>query len=134
MGVVHRTIFTWFTILVFLILLVLRVDNRTQWNWFVVFIPVWIFNAILLIYAVFRTTSDCKNRADHARPQAFKNANVVLGVILMMAFEIMLCMKLEYPTMNIPLAYVMIPLWIILPILIIRVFMALFNHSVVVLM
>lgn len=131
MGVVHRTIFTWFTILMFLVLLVLRIDNRTQWNWFVVFIPLWVFNAILLIYATFRTTSDCKNRSDHAKKQRIRDVVIIVSILLMVVFEILLCLKLEYPSLNLPLAYVMIPFWIDLVALLIRVFVVLYHHSIV---
>jgi len=127
MGVVHRTIFTWFNFLVFLILVVLRVDGRTQWNWLVVFIPLWVFNVILLIYAVFRTVQDCKSSPNHL--QTLKNAKVIIGILLLISFEIMLCFKMEYSQLNLPLTYVMIPLWIILPVLVVQVFFRLMNYQ-----
>ena len=50
MAVLHRALCTWFVCLIFLILLVLRLDERTRWSWFIVFIPMWIYDAVLLIY------------------------------------------------------------------------------------
>lgn len=129
MSVLHRALFTWFTLLVFLILLVLRVDNRTQWNWFVVFIPVWIFNSILLIYSAFDTVSLCKSRSVHRHVDMYLNMYLVSAIILKMAFEIMLCLKLESPSLNISIAYVLSPLWVILPILAFDVFMTLINND-----
>ncbi|XP_076178907.1 transmembrane protein 60 [Ptiloglossa arizonensis] len=61
MAVVHRALFTWFILLIFLILLDLRLDQRIQWNWFIVFIPMWLYDHILLIYRVFNMISHCKN-------------------------------------------------------------------------
>lgn len=54
MTLVHRALFTWFILVVFSICLCLRLENRTQWNYFIVFIPLWIFDAILLIYVVIK--------------------------------------------------------------------------------
>lgn len=54
MTLVHRALFTWFIILIFCICLCLRLETRTQWNYFIVFIPLWIFDSILLIYVVIK--------------------------------------------------------------------------------
>lgn len=66
MAVLHRALFTWFNLLIFLILLVLRLDHRIQWNWFIVFIPMWLYDSILLIYILFNMISHCKNGHDRA--------------------------------------------------------------------
>lgn len=66
MAVLHRALFTWFNLLIFLILLVLRLDLRIQWNWFIVFIPMWLYDNILLIYIIFNMISHCKNGLDRA--------------------------------------------------------------------
>lgn len=129
MSVLHRALFTWFTLLVFLILLVLRVDNRTQWNWFVVFVPIWIFNAILLIFSAFDTVSLCKSRAFNRHIDVSMNFYLVTMVILKIAFEIMLCLKLENPTLNLTTAHILSPLWVILPILTLHIFMTLINKN-----
>lgn len=61
MPLIHRALFTWFILLIFLVLLVLRLDQRIQWNWFIVFIPMWLYDNILLIYIIFNMISYCKN-------------------------------------------------------------------------
>lgn len=129
MSVLHRAVFTWFTLLIFLILLVLRVDERTEWNWFVVFIPVWIFNSILLIYSAFDTVTLCKSRSVHRRGDIYWNVFLVSGILFKMAFEIMLCLKLESPSLNISTVYVLSPLWIILLMLAFDVFITLINNN-----
>ena len=129
MSVLHRALFTWFTLLVFLILLVLRVDNRTQWNWFVVFIPVWIFNAIILNYSVIDTVSFCKSRRFNRHVDVSMNLYLVTMIVLKLAFEIMLCLKLEYPSINLSTVYIVLPLWIILPVLALHIFMTLINKD-----
>ena len=57
----HRALWTWFIILIFLILLVLRLDEQTGWPWFIVFIPMWLYDAILFLYLMFNMIMHCKN-------------------------------------------------------------------------
>ncbi|CAB0038867.1 unnamed protein product [Trichogramma brassicae] len=66
MAVLHRALFTWFNLLIFLILLVLRLDHRIQWNWFIVFIPMWLYDNILLVYIAFHMILSCKNTHERA--------------------------------------------------------------------
>ena len=67
MAVLHRALCTWFVCLIFLILLVLRLDERTRWSWFIVFIPMWIYDAVLLIYLLINLITHCKHRHDNER-------------------------------------------------------------------
>ena len=64
MAVLHRALFTWFICLMFLILLVLRLDERVRWSWFIVFIPLWLYDSILLIYLIFSMVSHCRTSHD----------------------------------------------------------------------
>ena len=43
------------------LLQVLRLDERTRWSWFIVFIPMWIYDSILILYLVFHIVTHCKN-------------------------------------------------------------------------
>lgn len=54
MTLVHRALFTWFVMLVFCICLCLRLESRTHWNYFIVFIPLWIFDVILIVYVIIK--------------------------------------------------------------------------------
>ncbi|GAB6018676.1 Transmembrane protein 60 [Chamberlinius hualienensis] len=60
MAVLHRALFTWFLLLIFMILVVLRLDEKTSWNWFIVFIPMWIFDSVLLAYVLLKLITHCK--------------------------------------------------------------------------
>ena len=60
MAVLHRALFTWFICLIFLILLVLRLDERTRWSWFIVFIPMWLYDSILIVYFAFEMITLCR--------------------------------------------------------------------------
>lgn len=126
--VMHRALFTWFILLVFLIILSLRLETRINWNWFLIFFPMWVFDAILLIEALFHIFVLCK----HENPQTiFKNKNITLIVValLKIAAQIILCLKLEYESLQLSTYHVLIPFWILLPILISNVSMTLFRNG-----
>lgn len=127
MAVLHRALFTWFILLVFFILLVLRLDGRTQWNWFIVFIPLWIYDSIMLFYILFNMISHCKNGLGRLLHSLHRKVWYVAAILLKITAQIILCLKLDYPFLLIPSYYVMIPLWILLPILIVDIFITLIN-------
>ena len=117
MAIINRALFAWFTYLSFLILLVLRLDKWTKWSWFIVFIPMWLHDGILLLYSIsqliFRSQPNNRNMTS----TRWKIWNLV-RVILKLTAQILLCLKLDYfdlysPTI-LPLYYVMIPVWIVL--------------------
>ncbi|KAK7079264.1 Transmembrane protein 60 [Halocaridina rubra] len=126
MAMLHRALFTWFLLLVFLILLALRLDHRTKWNWFIVFIPMWFYDAILLIYISIHMINECRTAVrgsggSHHRT-ARQRVSAILqrvwplcAVILKMAFMVILCLKLESSdTTYFPSYHVLMPLWILL--------------------
>ncbi|XP_075219575.1 transmembrane protein 60 isoform X2 [Lycorma delicatula] len=125
MAVLHRALFTWFVLLVFLILIVLRLDSRTNWNWFIVFIPLWVYDSILLIYVFFNMMSHWKNGHDRLSNSVQRKIWYLFAIILKLASQIMLCLKLQNPSIHVSTYYVLTPLWILLPLLIIDVFFTL---------
>lgn len=126
--VMHRALFTWFILLVFFILLCLRLESRTHWNWFLIFVPMWLYDLILLINALFNIFIRCKH--ENIR-KLFKNKNILLLaiVLLKIAAQITLCLKLEYKFLSLELYHVLLPIWILLPILIMDVSITLFGNS-----
>lgn len=124
--VMHRAIVTWFILLVFFILLCLRLELRTHWNWFIVFLPLWLYDVILILDALFNIFIHCKNEAFKT---ILKNKNTLLVIIILLkvAAQIMICLKLEYKFLHLQVHHVLIPLWILLPILIGDVTFTLFN-------
>jgi len=124
MAVLHRALLSWFLCLVFLILLVIRLDQRTHWNWFIVFIPMWIFDGAVLIYAAFYVVHRCRSSTRNVWPSTVirKKIEFVAVVGLKLALQIMICLKLEFPQWNLPLYFVLIPLWAILFFVIAKMF------------
>lgn len=126
MTLVHRALFTWFILLVFLILLCLGLETRTHWNYFIVFIPLWLYDTILLIYVIFKIVRKWGNLSK------FKELLVlyqwyIIAVFLKVAAQVLICLKLEYQHLNISIYFVMIPIWILLPSSIVYVFIHLIN-------
>lgn len=151
MAVLHRALFTWFELLIFLILLVLRLDQRILWNWFIVFIPMWLYDSFLLIYIIFNMVSHCKNNHNSTNCLRRKviyffmiyDVNLgfishfcfvfqgwhMLAVLLKLSVQILICLKLEAPYLYLPAKAVLSPFWILLPALTIDVFVHLIQHS-----
>lgn len=136
MAVLHRALITWFLALIFLILLVIRLDQKSNWNWFIVFIPMWIFDGTVLIYSIFFMINRCKSMRNSSRGGSNslsmtskqyctlvikRRLYYVAGILLKMTTQILLCLKLEIPSLNIPLYYVFMPLWVILLVGILRI-------------
>lgn len=128
MAILHRAIFTWFIFLNFLILVCLRLESKTHWTWFLVFIPMWIFDWILLMYVVFHMISHCRT-GDGERFRGTINKNVwyITAIGLKMSSQIIICIKLEYAKVNLPIYVVMCPIWILLVILVSHVFLKLWR-------
>ncbi|KAJ1530869.1 hypothetical protein ONE63_005712 [Megalurothrips usitatus] len=118
MTACHRALFTCFAILVFLILLVLRLDARAEWNWFIVFIPLGIYFLIILFYYMFYIICHCKNGFDFRKQTSMKRKLwSVTSVFLMLTSQFLLCAQIEYPTFSIPTYWVVLPVWIWLVVL-----------------
>ncbi len=66
MAVLHRALCTWFVVQIFLILLVLRLDERVRWSWFIVFIPIWLHDAIMQMSLIVKIVTSC-NASDRSR-------------------------------------------------------------------
>jgi len=126
MAVLHRALFTWFIILIFLILVVLRLEQRVRWSWFIVFVPMWLYDCILLIYLIFLMGSH--RRMDRWQRRAVRHVIFMGALILKVSAEILLCLRLEGSGMK--LYYMMIPVWIGLPILTLDVFLSLFDTDI----
>lgn len=124
----HRALFTWFILLMFFILLCLELDGRIQWNWFLIFLPMWVYDVILLINGLFDIIIHCKN--DNLKHVIKNKSNVLLlAITLKITAQIMICLKLEYKSLNVSMCHVLIPFWILLPMLIVDISLTLFKPS-----
>ncbi|CRL06592.1 CLUMA_CG019520, isoform A [Clunio marinus] len=117
MGFIQRALFTWFVTLAFLILLCLRLESRIQWSFFIIFIPIWIYDVILIIWLILELI---KRHQHHRVIDSFKKYQFyIYGVLLKICSQISICLKLDYNLFK--LYIMMIPIWLLLIQLIIYV-------------
>ncbi|MBN3320759.1 TMM60 protein, partial [Atractosteus spatula] len=115
MSLAQRVLLTWVFTLVFLIMLVLKLDEKVNWSWFLIFLPVWIFDTILLLMLVVKLVGRCKpgydprNEAQHLKRRVW----YMIAMHLKLAFCLTLCARLEQLTVM-KLTFVFIPLWVLL--------------------
>lgn len=124
----HRALFTWLIFLVFLILLCLRLESRTNWNWFLIFLPIWVYDIVLFTDALFNILIRCKQETTR---NLFKNKHylIIASIFLKLAFQIMLCLKLEHKSLNLQIYHILLPIWILLPLLITDISVTLFKNT-----
>ncbi|XP_025089989.1 transmembrane protein 60-like [Pomacea canaliculata] len=114
MAVIHRALFTWFTTLDFLIFLVLKLDQKISWNWFLIFIPLWVFDAVVMVYLSVNMIIHCKNGYDrnHSDLSLRRKSWFLACAFLKMLFQVLLCLKLQY-MQYMSMYFVMIPFWVL---------------------
>ena len=130
MAVIHRALFTWFVMLLFLILLCLRLESRTHWNWFIVFIPVWFYDSVLLLYSCFHIISFGRNRSSilfscNFNQDLVKSFLYFVVILLKIIAQILFCLKFEMSSLNLSIYHIFLPIWILLLILIFDCFLRL---------
>lgn len=116
MALLHRALVAWFVALVFLILLVLQLDHRTQWSWFLVLVPIWFWDCLIIVLIALQLFSQHCSQHLRSRPWYFCKKLVLLmsPILLKITFQCLLCNKLDNPSSNIALYYLFIPLWFLL--------------------
>ncbi|KAG7281876.1 hypothetical protein CRUP_031125 [Coryphaenoides rupestris] len=115
MSLVQRVLLIWFFSLGFLIMLVLKLDSKIHSNWFLIFLPVWAFDAILILMLVARMAGRCKQALSPRDGQRDlrRTAWYLVALLLKLAFCLALCSRLEKLT-DVWLSVVCIPLWTLL--------------------
>jgi len=113
MALLHRTLITWLLTLIFCSLIAYKVDYSVEWYWFFVFIPSFLHSFILILYIVFKMIQLMKSTPDREGIPGMKSRWwQLLSAILLMAFQIMLCLRLQ--TGSPKLYFVFIPFWFVL--------------------
>jgi len=113
MAVIHRALLIWFVTLLFTVLAVLRLENRANWNWFIIFIPMWLFDGICVIYGIFSLLTHHRHiYSTESNEPIYKKVLFLASLVMKVTFQILLCLRLQYDLLA--LHYVMIPAWILL--------------------
>lgn len=129
MGFVHRALYTWFVVLVFLILLCLRLETRNNWSWFIIFTPIWLYDGVLLIYIIIKVISKWGNVFFRwsTLKEIYSEYRWTIFVLIKLVVQFNLCLILERPDLNYSIFMVMVPVWVLLTSCIIFVFYKLIN-------
>ncbi|KAG7239372.1 hypothetical protein INR49_029246, partial [Caranx melampygus] len=97
MSLAQRVLLSWIFALIFLIMLVLKLDSKIHWNWFLIFLPVWTFDTILILMLIVKMAGRCKPDFDpRDGEQSLKRRLWYLTALLLkLAFCLTLCSRLE---------------------------------------
>ncbi|XP_028305237.1 transmembrane protein 60-like [Gouania willdenowi] len=112
MSLAQRVLLSYVFTLIFLIMVVLKLDGKVQWNWFLIFLPVWIVDAILILMLVIKMAGRCKPGYDprNGSPDLRLRSWYLTATLLGLGFCLTLCAKLE-KLAELKLSIVCIPLW-----------------------
>ncbi|GCC16847.1 transmembrane protein 60-like [Chiloscyllium plagiosum] len=113
MSLAQRVLLTWLFTLLFLIILVLKLDETLAWSWFLVFIPLWIFDAVLLVMLAVRLAGRCKAGYDRHSGHVRRKVWYLCATLLKLAFLLALCARLERLA-ALRLSWILAPLWVLL--------------------
>nr|XP_039249161.1 transmembrane protein 60-like [Styela clava] len=104
---------SWICTCVFMVLISLKLENRGQYLWFVVFIPRYIICFIDIVWLIVRIVKHVRN---YQNPQDVSMKRKVWYIhvsVLEILFEILVCLRLD-GIASIKLYFAFIPLWILL--------------------
>lgn len=115
MSLAQRVLLSYVFTLVFLIMVVLKLDGKVQWNWFLIFLPVWVVDGILILILAVKMAGRCKPGYDprHGSPDLRLRSWYLAAMLLELGFCLTLCAKLERLA-DVKLSVVCVPLWAML--------------------
>ena len=113
MATVHRVLLLWCVFHLFLIFLVIRLDRETNWFWFIVFIPFFVFDFVVLCYIIVRCIQHLRNGYEHSDFSLKRKFWFFFLVSSKLTFLFVLGAKLE-GMITVSYYYVFIPLWVFL--------------------
>jgi len=120
MTVNYRALCTWFFLVLFLVLLVLRLDEKVSWSWFIVFIPVWLLDVIVIVYISIFVIRHCVTGNDPSGRSMLRKSGCVVCVLFKIAMQILICVRLEFVG-TMAAAFAIVPIWLLLIALIVDV-------------
>lgn len=113
MTVNYRALIAWFLLLVFIVFLVVRLDEKVSWNWFIVFIPMWLLDVLIVIYVAIYMVRHCTSGVDPSGRSMLRKVGFLVCVGLKILFEVLICLRVEYLS-SITAYVVAIPIWVLL--------------------
>lgn len=104
----------WFAVMLSVIFVLLKVDSFITWNWFLVLIPMWLYDIIVITYWGLKVgLSRRYTQPSMTRSNYIRSLWRLISTLFKLTFQVLLCVYLQYDV-GVRLVYVMIPLWCIL--------------------
>jgi len=113
MTVNSRALCTWFFLVLFLVLLVLRLDEKVLWSWFIVFIPMWLLDLIMIVYISIFMIRHCATGNDPSGRSMLRKSYCIVCVLFKIAVQILICIRVEYVG-TMAVAFAVVPVWLLL--------------------
>lgn len=113
MGIAQRATFPWLMAVIFLCFLDLRLEEKVLWNWYIVFLPLYIYDCVAYVYLCFKIVKHYRNGYDSGGLTMRRKTMYCVAVFLKMCFQIMICARFEH-FQQLPVYYVAIPTLILL--------------------
>lgn len=105
--------FTSFMLIIFSVFLLAKLDDLANWNWFIVFMPIYFLQFLFAVDSVrliFKIRLSFKSKL-------VKLLALIAALFLIYLFEILLCLKLEgffAASKTLKYSFVFLPFWIVL--------------------
>lgn len=98
MPLSYRIVCSCLLALFFFIMMAVKLDRKPDWNWFLVCLPLWIFNLFFSVLLIIRLVSHLRNgrERDTNAMSLFSKGLFIFVLLMKWIFEIMLCIKLQY--------------------------------------
>jgi hypothetical protein len=131
MARLYKPLLAWLQFLWFLIVLVLRLEQRITWDWYLVFLPIFLLDLAMFSDILTRFIINFTHREAHLLSMSMNKWRQGVYLFYLSAkitFQILLCLKLD-AFVNMALYWVLTPLYVMLPVLIGDASMQLFIHS-----
>jgi len=113
MTVNSRALCAWFFLVLFLVLLVLRLDEKILWSWFIVFIPMWLLDVIMIIYISIFMIRHCAMGNDPSGRSVLRKSYCIVCLLFKIAIQMLLCIRVEYAS-TLAAAFAIVPISLLL--------------------
>jgi len=110
MTVNSRALCVWFFLVLFLVLLVLRLDDKVDWSWFIIFIPMWLLDMIMITCISAFMIQHCALPSGRSM---MRKGYCIVCVLFKITVQILICVRVEYSSI-IAAGFAIVLMWLLL--------------------
>jgi cell division protein FtsW (lipid II flippase) len=92
MGFVFKSLCVWLLLMMFTIFLALRLDEKVLWNWFIIFIPLWLLDGVLFVYVIINAVKRWRSLGNSC---GVSFVCYMASSVAFLLFQLLLCLRLE---------------------------------------